>query len=115
MTSGRYAAPQNPAMSAVMATIPSSVPSASTTGTRRASVHVRTDLNTWVAGVGSDSYVATVTPAEAWIGGPPLLVSLNEDGQALSQPRLIVDGDVKGGRYVSDMVDLAVGEGVLGP
>ena len=77
--------------------------------------HVRTDINTWVAGVGSDSYVATVTPAEAWIGGHPLLVSLNEDGQPLSQPRLIVDGDVKGGRYVSDMVDLAVGEGALGP
>jgi hypothetical protein len=38
-------------------------------------------------------------------------VSLNEDGQPLSQPRLIVDGDVKGGRYVSDMVDLAVGKG----
>lgn len=77
--------------------------------------HVRTDLDTWVAGVGSDSYVATVTPAEAWIGGRPLLVSLNEDSQPLSQPRLIVDGDVKGGRYVSDMVDLAVGEGALGP
>jgi hypothetical protein len=42
-------------------------------------------------------------------------VSLNEDGQPLSQPRLIVDGDVKGGRYVSDMVDLAVGEEALGP
>jgi hypothetical protein len=77
--------------------------------------HVRTDLNTWVAGVGSDSYVATVTPAEAWIGGRPLLVSLNEDGQPLSQPCLIVDGDVKGGRYVSDMFDVAVGEGTLGP
>ncbi|MFZ0380509.1 MAG: hypothetical protein WCD11_19735 [Solirubrobacteraceae bacterium] len=28
--------------------------------------HIRTDLNTWVAAVGSDGYVATVTPAEAW-------------------------------------------------
>jgi hypothetical protein len=76
---------------------------------------VRTDLNTWVAAVGSDGYVATVTPAEAWIGGRPLLVSLNEDGVPLSQPRLVVDGDVKGGRYVSGVVDLAVGHGALGP
>jgi hypothetical protein len=39
----------------------------------------------------------------------PLLVSLSEDGQALAQPRLVVDGDVKGGRYVSGVVDLVVG------
>jgi hypothetical protein len=45
------------------------------------------------------------------VGGRPLLVSLNEDGQAQAQPRLIVDGDVKGGRYVSGVVDLAVGRG----
>jgi hypothetical protein len=77
--------------------------------------HVRADLNSWVAAVGSDGYVATVTPAEAWIGGRPLLVSLNEDGVPLSQPRLVVDGDVKGGRYVSGVVDLAVGQGALGP
>ena len=67
--------------------------------------------NTWVAAVGSDGYVATVTPAEAWVGERPLLISLNEDGQPLAQPRLVADGDVKGGRYVSGVVDLAVGEG----
>jgi hypothetical protein len=39
-----------------------------------------------------------------------LLVSLNEDGQPLAQPRLVVDGDVKGGRYVSLLVDLVVGQ-----
>ena len=61
-------------------------------------------LGIWVAAVGSDGYVATVTPAEAWIGNRPLLVSLSEADQALAQPGLIVDGDVKGGRYV-------VGEG----
>jgi hypothetical protein len=77
--------------------------------------HIRANLNTWVAAVGSDSYVATVTPAEAWVGGQPLLISLNEDGQPLSQARLIVDGDVKGGRYVSDVDDLVVGEGSLRP
>ncbi len=68
------------------------------------------NLNTWVAAVGSDGYVATVTPAEAFVGGRPLLVSLNEDGQPLAQPRLVVDGDVKGGRYVSLLVDLVVGQ-----
>ncbi|HUA70186.1 MAG TPA: hypothetical protein VMA96_03870 [Solirubrobacteraceae bacterium] len=68
--------------------------------------------NTWVAAVGSDGYVATVTPAEAFVGGRPLQISLNEDGQAPAQPRLVVDGDVKGGRYVSGVVDLVVGQGV---
>jgi hypothetical protein len=63
----------------------------------------------WVAGVGSDGYVATVTPAEAEVGGRPLLISLVEDGVVQAQPRLVVDGDVKGGRYVSGVDDLYVG------
>jgi hypothetical protein len=70
-------------------------------------------LNTWVAAVGSDSYVATVTPAEAFVGGRPLLISLNEDGAALAQPRLVADGDVKGGRYVSGVDNLVVGQGAV--
>ncbi|MGH2883195.1 MAG: hypothetical protein ACRDPA_10950, partial [Solirubrobacteraceae bacterium] len=74
--------------------------------------HIRWGLNTWVAAVGSDGYVATVTPAEAFVGGRPLQISLNEDGQPLAMPRLVVDGDVKGGRYVSLLVDLVVGQGV---
>ncbi len=69
--------------------------------------------NSWVAGVGSDGYVATVTPDEAFVGNRPLQISLDEDGQALSEPRLVVDGDVKGGRYVSDLVDLVVGQGAV--
>ncbi len=68
-------------------------------------------LTTWVAAVGSDGYVAVVTPAEAFVGGRPLLLSLVENGAALAQPRLVADGDVKGGRYVSMVVDLVVGEG----
>lgn len=76
--------------------------------------HIRPDFNTWVAGVGSDDYIAAVTPAEAWVGGRPLLVSLVEDGQTfISQgegPRLVTDGDVKGGRYDSGMEDLVVGD-----
>jgi hypothetical protein len=72
--------------------------------------HIGTGLNTWVAAVGSDGYVATVTPAEAWVGHRPLLISLNEDGTPLAQPRLVTDGDIKGGRYVSDVVDLVIGQ-----
>jgi hypothetical protein len=68
-------------------------------------------LNTWVAAVGDDNYVATVTPAEQFVGGRPLQLSLNEDGGTLPQPRLVTDGDVKGGRYVSGVVDLYVGTG----
>jgi hypothetical protein len=68
-------------------------------------------LSTWVAAVGSDGYVATVTPAEAWPGGRPLLISLTEDGIALPAPRLVTDGDIKGGRYVSGVYDLVVGQG----
>jgi len=72
--------------------------------------HVRQGLNTWVAAVGSDGYVATATPAEAWVGGRPLLISLAEDGTALAAPRLVTDGDIKGGRYVSGVYDLVVGD-----
>jgi hypothetical protein len=73
--------------------------------------HIRAGLTTWVAAVGSDGYVATVTPAEARPGNRPLLISLAEDGAPLSVPRLVADGDVKGGRYVSRVYDLIVGRG----
>ncbi len=75
--------------------------------------HIRTDLKTWVAAVGSDGYVAMVTPAEAWAGGRPPLISLSEDGTSQDTPRLVTDGDVKGGRYVSGVVDLVVGQSRL--
>jgi hypothetical protein len=74
--------------------------------------HVPLGVGTWVAGVGDDGYVAVVTPAEQWVGGKYLQVSLNENGGALSEPRLVVDGDIKGGRYVSGLVDLVVGQGL---
>ena len=38
-------------------------------------------------------------------------LSLNEDGTALAQPRLVTDGGVRGGRYVSGVVDNYVGNG----
>lgn len=67
----------------------------------------------WVAAVASDNYVATVTPAEDWVGGRRLLLSRIEDGVALTQPRLVTDGDVKGGRYVSGVTDLVIGRAPL--
>jgi hypothetical protein len=76
-----------------------------------AAARVRPVLNTWVAAVGDDGYVATVTPAEALVDGRPLLISLSENGTALAEPRLVTDGDVKGGRYVSGVYDLVVGQG----
>jgi hypothetical protein len=76
-----------------------------------AAAGIRPGLNTWVAATGDDNYVATVTPAEQLVGGRPLQLSLNEDGTALTQPRLVTDGDVKGGRYVSGVVDIYVGTG----
>lgn len=64
--------------------------------------------NTVVTAIGSDGYAATVTNGEALLGGRPLLLSLVEDGVALDRPRLITDGDIKGGRYVSGVVTLNV-------
>jgi len=68
-------------------------------------------FNTWVAAVGSDNYVATVTPGEQLVGGRELQLSLVEDGTTLAQPRLVAGGDVHGGRYVSGTVDIYVGTG----
>jgi hypothetical protein len=76
-----------------------------------AAAGVASTLDTWVAAVGDDNYVATVTPAEQFAGQRPLQLSLSEDGVTLAQPRLVTDGDVKGGRYVSDVVDIYVGTG----
>jgi hypothetical protein len=67
-----------------------------------------TGATTTVAGVGDDGYVAAVSPAEASVGGRPLLVSTVEDGVALAEPRLVPAGDVKGGRYVSGLLELLV-------
>lgn len=64
---------------------------------------------TSVVAVGANGYGAAVTLAEDYVGGRPLLLSTVEDGAPLAQPRLVPDGDVKGGRYVSGVVTLAVG------
>lgn len=76
-----------------------------------ATARFRADRATFVAAAADDGYVATVTPGEELFGGRGLMLSLTEDGVALAQPRLVVDGDVKGGRYVSGVTKLLVGEG----
>ena len=37
-----------------------------------------------------------------------MLLAIAQDGAALARPRLVVPGDVEGGRYVSDVVELKV-------
>ncbi|GLZ53528.1 hypothetical protein [Actinomycetospora sp. NBRC 106378] len=63
-----------------------------------------------VLALGADGYAATVAYGEVSpdFGNRGLLVSLTEDGKPLTRPRLVVPGDVKGGRYVSDLVELRV-------
>ncbi len=75
--------------------------------------------NTYVASVATDDYIATVTPAEAGVGNRPLMLSLLEISGAtgmptISTPRLIPNGDVRGGRYNSGVTDLIVVEGSAG-
>ena len=70
--------------------------------------HVRTTPTSVVAAIADDSYVSTVTPGEATSGRRTLLISLVEDGTALAQPRLVTDGDIAGGRYVSGLLGLQV-------
>lgn len=71
----------------------------------------RNDLLSFaVLAVGSDGYTAAVAYGDvsADFGDRGLLLSLVEDGRALERPRLVVPGDVRGGRYVSDLVELRV-------
>ena len=63
-----------------------------------------------VLATGSDGYAAVVSYGEisADFGNRGVLLATSQDGAALTRPRLVVPGDVKGGRYVSDVVDLHV-------
>lgn len=63
-----------------------------------------------VLAVGADGYQAAVSYGEVSpdFGNRGILVALDEDGRPLPRPRLVVPGDVKGGRYVSDLVELRV-------
>ena len=71
----------------------------------------KNDLLTFaVLAVGADGYAALVSYGEVSpdFGNRGVLLSTNEDGTALGRPRLVIPGDVKGGRYVSDVVELRV-------
>jgi hypothetical protein len=61
-----------------------------------------------VLAVGSDGYAALVSFGEISpeFGDRGVLLATAEDGKPLERPRLVVPGDVKGGRYVSDVVEL---------
>jgi hypothetical protein len=63
-----------------------------------------------VTATGSDGYRATVAWGEFDPGfeAKQILVAITEDGAALGDagPRLVVPGDMRGGRYVSDVVSL---------
>ena len=67
-------------------------------------------LSMAIRATGMDGY----TVAVAWPEIPPdftatpVLVAYTEDDQPLDRPRLVVPGDLKGGRYVSDLVELRV-------
>jgi hypothetical protein len=77
-------------------------------------------VNTYVSAVATDNYIATVTPAEAGVGNRPLLLALQETVTATgapttNTPRLVTNGDVRGGRYASNVTDLVVAEGRAAP
>jgi len=67
-------------------------------------------LSFGVLAVGADGYAALVSFGEISpeFGDRGVLLATAEDGKALERPRLVVPGDVKGGRYVSDVVELRV-------
>lgn len=58
----------------------------------------------------SDGYVAVISLGEIDpdFGASPVLLAWEQDGEALSAPRLVVPGDAHGGRYVSDVVSIEV-------
>ncbi|WP_027502130.1 molybdopterin-dependent oxidoreductase [Rhodococcus sp. UNC363MFTsu5.1] len=63
-----------------------------------------------VLATGSDGYRAAVSWGEFApdFAATPVLVAHTEDGRPLEQPRLVVPGDAKGGRYVSGLTELRV-------
>jgi hypothetical protein len=68
------------------------------------------ELTFGVLAIGSDGYAALVSYGEVSpdFGNRGILLATAEDGTALPRPRLVLPGDVKGGRYVSDVVELRV-------
>jgi hypothetical protein len=70
-------------------------------------------LRFWVSATGSDDYSALVAYGEIdpGFGAKQVLLAYQEDGNDLcaAGPRLVVPGDIKGGRYVSNVVKVRLG------
>ena len=68
------------------------------------------DLRYSIEAIGSDQYAAIVAAGEIdpFFGNKQVLLAVTEDGKPLTQPRLIVPGDIHGGRYVSDVVGVVL-------
>jgi hypothetical protein len=63
-----------------------------------------------VVATGAGDYTATVAWGEISpdFAATPVLVACTEDGNELDQPRLVMPGDIRGGRYVRDLTELRV-------
>ncbi|GAA5157580.1 hypothetical protein GCM10023321_36030 [Pseudonocardia eucalypti] len=68
------------------------------------------ELSTGVLVIGADGYRALISYGEMapGLGERAVLLATAEDGRALARPRLVVPGDVKGSRFVTDVVELRV-------
>lgn len=69
------------------------------------------ELRDFVVVTGADGYEAVLSYGEIapTFGNRPALLSLKEDGVLRTSPRLVIPGDVKGGRDVSQVVRIQLG------
>jgi len=70
-------------------------------------------LSMIIVATGSDGYQAVIAYGEidASFGNQPVLVAYEQDGKPLADAtpiRLVVPGDKRGGRYVSNLVSLEI-------
>jgi hypothetical protein len=75
------------------------------------------ELTFGVLVTGADGHAALVSYGEISpdFGNRGTLLATSEDGAALERPRLVVPGDVKGARYVSEVIELRVVRTAGGP
>jgi len=69
------------------------------------------ELRDFVVVTGADGYEAVLSYGEIApaFGDRPALLSVKEDGVVLAAPRLVIPGDVMGGRDVSEVVHVELG------
>lgn len=67
-------------------------------------------LSMFIVATGSDGYQAVIAWGEIDpdFGNQPILVAFERDGETLETPTLVVPGDARGGRYVTDLVNLSL-------